>query len=121
MRVLSDLRTGPRRRLLRSRKRIRTEPPPATGVIHDFSSACWGHNITITAILEDGVRLNAACWTSLRRPHPGDQVILRAGDRQTARYRVLDVEKAPGVDDMYYLNLLFDPRVHKSTGGTDAR
>jgi hypothetical protein len=89
-------------------------PPAATGVVHDFASTCWGHNLTITAIQDEGLRIRAACWVG-RRPQAGDQVILR-GDGQTARYRVLDVGKAPGVDDMYYLNLLFDPRVHKSTG-----
>lgn len=111
MRLLRDFRTAPRRG--------RRRPPAPTGVTHDFSSTGWGHNLTITAILEQGVRLRVACWVG-RRPQGGDRVILRGGDGETTRYRVLDAEPGPFVGDMYYLNLLFDPRTAaKSDGGTD--
>jgi hypothetical protein len=86
--------------------------PPATGVVHDFSFARWGHRATFTST--DGGLTGTGhffLFTMLRRPKVGDQIILVAdGGGRTARYRLIEVIWCRDPDDMYKFRAVFDPR-----------
>lgn len=81
---------------------------------HDFGPTrrFWGHDYTITQVIDGGQKLHASGWGHDGQPiAKGDFLILESGGRRsTTRYRVDGVEYYPDPSDMWTAVLLFDPR-----------
>lgn len=74
---------------------------------HDYTKRCWGHDLAVLAVHDDGKRLDASGWGVGIRT--GDWMLLENHGQQT-RYRVKDITYACAPADMWSAILLFDPR-----------
>lgn len=84
--------------------------PGDTGTVHDMTKVDYSFTP-----LDAGVYGHIASWSAWRRadkPRPGDQLILRNGER-TSRYRVIEMDPCLNVDPptMWMAMVVFDPRV----------
>lgn len=83
-----------------------TKTDPRT---HDFGPGhrCWGHDYTITKVIDGGQRLRISGWGPSMKV--GEFMLLQNADRPT-RYRIDAIEAVLAVDDMWHADLTFAPR-----------
>lgn len=79
-------------------------------VTHDYSGTArrWGHDVSITKVIDGGQQLRAAGWG--HGIEAGDFLILDQGKSNTTRYRVKDIEYQLDPADMWFATLDFAPR-----------
>lgn len=76
---------------------------------HDLTAKTWGHNYTITQIINHGERLRLSVWyAGLIRS--GDYLILAHENGQTTRYQVEKIEYCRDPADMGFVDAVFAPR-----------
>lgn len=79
----------------------------STPTTHDYTQRCWGHDLAVLSVHEEGRRLEASGWGL--GITTGDWLLLENHGQQT-RYRVKDIDYASAPPDMWRATLLFDPR-----------
>ncbi|MEV6580292.1 hypothetical protein AB0M92_19240 [Streptomyces sp. NPDC051582] len=81
-------------------------PEPTT---HDFGPGkrCWGHDYSITKVVDSGQRLHVTGWGP--RMKEGDFMLLANRGRET-RYRIAAYEPVMDPTDMWHAVLDFAPR-----------
>lgn len=89
---------------------------------HDFGPGrrCWGHDYTITKVIDGGRRLHLTGWGP--GMDVGDFILLDNGAR-ASRYRITEYEPVMGmfvVDDMWRAVLDFAPRQYATQQDKDA-
>lgn len=87
------------------------DPKPVT---HDYGPGkrCWGHDFTITRVINEGQCLKVTGWGPLIGPmiRAGDYLILDRSDGRSTRYQVQDITYCLDPSDMWEATLAFAPR-----------
>lgn len=86
---------------------------------HDFGPGqrCWGHDYTITNVIDSGQRLRVTGWGPSMAV--GDYILLANGQRST-RYRIADYQPVMDPNDMWHAVLDFAPRTHATQAEKNA-
>jgi hypothetical protein len=83
---------------------------------HDFGPGhrCWGHDYTITKVIDGGQLLRVAGW------RPPMAVGLLANGTRATRYRIAEYEPVMDPNDMWRATLDFAPRTYATQAEKDA-
>lgn len=91
---------------------------------HDFGPGrrCWGHDYSISKVLDGGQRVRASGWGhSGRLIKEGDYLLLESrGGQRATRYQVEKIQHLMDPVDMWHADLVFAPRMYASQEQKDA-
>ena len=82
------------------------------GTIHDYTNRYWGHDYTITDVIDGGQQLIAMGWGHGLRV--GDFIKIQNKD-STTHYRIDEIEYMSDPSDMWDATLIFPKKVSKKT------
>lgn len=106
--------------MLRMPKPTKTAPEPYT---HDYGPGrrCWGHDYTISQVLDGGQRLRVSGWGhGGQLIREGDYLLLASKSKRTTRYQVETIRHLMDPVDMWHADLVFAPRTYASQEEKDA-